>query len=1059
MSPYKAVLRCCAVFCLLLTPAYAQFSSAIQGTITDTSAAVVPGAVVRVTNVTTGITRDVTSMADGTYRVLSLPPGSYRITVEKAGFRTAQRDSFEVETGQIARLDFQLALGAVNEVLNVTDQPPLVETEQGRVSGRIEQAEIQNMPLNGRNVYNLLAVQPGIAGRGISSAFGASSIGNDSFAGESGPQVFASGQRYESNGFSVDDVSTNGNGRGGVSNLTPNPDSVQEVRVVGNNFSAVDGRSSGAQIQIYTKSGTNQLHGGASYYFQNNTLAARNTFEAIVPVFRRNEFGYFVGGPIVRNRTFFFTSYEGLRQSGGRAQLATVETPAFRDFVLRTRPNSIAAQVLRDFKPMLDPTSNFKDLGSPAPGPNSTGPADGIMDVGTAQFVPETVRRGNQFSGRIDHDLRPGKDRLYGNYYRTIGYSLTGGLRPAFNRPGDETTNYANLNYTHIFGPTILNELRAGFMRLVGQPSAPPRPDIPQMVITGLTGFSTNSYPSGWYQDNFQYKDILSWARSAHSLKIGGELRRMRTHTVNTTNFIPQYTFATILNFANDEPIQVARNVDPRTGIPATNDISTRAWEWALFVNDDWKVSRRLTMNVGLRLERFGTLREIHENLRNLIFGNGSNYAERLASGKVDIVHAFYPTPAPTLAPRFGFAWDPRGNGRTSVRGGYGIAYDRLFMGPVSNYASNPPLRATAQLGYFYGTAFNYTLGDTSKPYFGYPIDPALRLGLDSHNGIVGSRVAVRVVDPNFKQPYTHNWFLGVQQQFAGGIVVEVSYMGSAGHHLLNVTDVNRFRGDMLDNHFDGINSSFAAIQEIESTSNSSYHGGTIGVKRRFERGFSLSAAYTFSKAIDDSDELYSIAAYPDIANRSLNRGLASYDVPQKLSIVSVWEMPFFQNSGNMAKKLLAGWHLSGSAIFDNGLPMTVTTTAPWPRGDYNADAFNVDRPNAPTSGVQTGGWSRSEFLGGIFKASDFGVPVPGTNGSLGRNTYRGPGFAQVDLSIAKRFAITERISTQFRFDAFNALNRVNLGSPVMDLSSSSFGRSTTALTPRLMQAGLRVEF
>ena len=304
------------------------------------------------------------------------------------------------------------------------------------------------MPLSGRNLYNLIALQPGVTGKGVSASISGGGGADDSFAGESAPRINASGQRDEANNYTVDQTSTNGVARGGITNLTPNTESVEEVRVVSNNFSAVDGRSPGAQVQVITKSGTNQFRGSGSYYFQGDQLTAKNVFETSVPKFDKNQFGYSLGGPIVKNQLFFFTSYEGLRQTGARGSTFTVETPEFRNFILSTRPNSIAAQLLRNFAPAVDPTTDFRDLGSPAPGANTIGPPDGIIDVGSAFFVPEGWRRGNQFNIRGDYELRPGKDRLYGNFYRTNSYAVTGGIRPPFNRPTPNTTHFGNVNYT-----------------------------------------------------------------------------------------------------------------------------------------------------------------------------------------------------------------------------------------------------------------------------------------------------------------------------------------------------------------------------------------------------------------------------------------------------------------------------------------------------------------------------------------------------------------------------------------------------------------------------------
>jgi hypothetical protein len=294
--------------------------------------------------------------------------------------------------------------------------------------------------------------------------------------------------------------------------------------------------------------------------------------------------------------------------------------------------------------------------------------------------------------------LRPGQDRLSANLYRTTSSTLNGGIRPVFNRPTDELTYFGSLNHTHTFSGNMLNEFRAGIMRLQGLPRVPDRLDIPAINITGLAGFATNGFPSGWFQTNFNYKDVFTWVHSAHTIKMGGEFRHIRSNSWNTSNYIPNYLFPNLLDFAYDDPLQVTRKVDPRTGTPATNVVGLRGREWALFINDDWKVARNLTLNIGLRYENYGSPKEVNGLLRNFVPGSGSHFFERLVTGRADIVNNFFPTDNNDIAPRFGFAWDPNGKGRTAIRGGYGIAYDRLFMTPLLDFRDNPPLRADATL-------------------------------------------------------------------------------------------------------------------------------------------------------------------------------------------------------------------------------------------------------------------------------------------------------------------------------------------------------------------------
>jgi hypothetical protein len=1056
-TPWLLVL----LLLLLLSPspASAQFNANIQGTVTDAQKGVLPGATVKVTSTTTGQVREAVTSEQGTFSIVSLGVGTYRIEIELQGFQKVVREA-SVGISETVRVDVSLEVSGVAESVVVTGASAMIETTQGRVSGRVDRTQLQEMPLNGRNLYNLIALQPGVTGKGVSSTFGAGGNGNDSFSGESAPRINAGGQRDEANSFTLDDTSTNGVARGGITNLTPNAESVEEVRVVANNFSAVDGRNSGAQVQVISKGGTNQFRGSGSYYYQDQNFATKNVFETAVPNFKKKQFGYSLGGPILKSRLFFFTSYEGLRQAGGRGSSFIVETPDYRNFVASTRPNSIANYLMQNYRPGVDPTTGFRDTGSPASGPSTVGPADGIMDIGSAFYVPNVWRDGNQFNARGDWEMRPGKDRLYANFYRTTSMTMNGGIRPWFDYPTKETTYFANANYTHVFSSTKLNEFRGGMMQLIGRPQVPLETlAIPSITITGVSGFSSNSYPRGWDQKNWHFKNIFTAVQKSHTMKMGGELRRMYGSAVNTTNYIPQYAFFSIHNFANDEARQMNRYIDPRTGQPATAYSMLIQTEWALFFNDDWRVSDRLTINAGVRYENYGTFVDPDNGLRNLIMSGTGSYTDQLATARVDIVDRFYAPDNNNFAPRLGFAWDPKGDGRMAVRGGYGIAYDRLMNLPAENYRHSPPWRAQVSLGQVYGTAFTYSLGDPSKPNYGYPIDPALQTGLDERNGVKGARVSLTTVDTNLKSPYAHTWFVGVQKEILWNMAVDANYLGSAGRNLDNAYNVNRYVGDMLDGRFNGYNPSFATINMVYSTSKSNYNGLSLSLRRPFRNSFMFQTSYTFGKAWNDTDSAVGATNIQDATNLGAEWALASYDVRHKLSVVAMWEMPFFKNNPGIVRTLLGGWQLQGYGIWQTGNPINVTNSAAYPAGDYNADNNGGDRPNAPTSGVKTSGWSNAEYLTGIFKATDFPKPAAGTNGNLPRNAYRGPGFKDVSLSLSKKFAMPRGINAEVRLDAFNVFNTVNLGDPVMDLSSASFGKSTSQLATRTMQFGLRLRF
>lgn len=1040
---------------LLFTPVvYAQFGSGIQGTVADSTSALIPGVRITVTNVDTGVSRETSSSEEGVYRIPSLSPGTYKVVASKEGFGGVEQ-SVVVGVNETRRVDFTLSVGNVVETVNVSVQPTILETEEGRISGHIESKELRDLPIPNRNVFNLLSLQPGVAGR---------SLTDDNVGGSSTPQVNANGMRVDSNSFTVDDMTANSISRGGRSEVTPNVETVAEVRVVSNNFSAVQGRNMGTQISVVTKSGTNQFHGSLWEYHRNNRLQSRSFFNPIVPVSRRNQFGYALGGPIVHNRTFFYTTYEGLRSSGTNIMTATVETPELRDYVMQTRPNSIAAYVFGKYGPAVQGIEmfNVRDLGGPQPGVNRfTSTPDGIPDIGTLRYYAPTESESNQFTLRVDHELRPGKDRLYGYYYWHNGQTIAPPVRPQFIRNNPTTGNFGNINYTHTFSPNTLNEVRLGVTRWIGRYSDLLNKEVPELVITGLgTIRDVNVFPGGWSPTEYVLRDQLSTIRGAHRFQIGGEIRRAFNILWHTRYYLPAYTFASVLDFIDDEPIEMRRTVDPRTGEPISTRADQQIWEGAAFFQDDWKAKRNLTLNMGLRYDYFGPYTDKHNRLRNFVPGQGATPAERLASGKVDVVPKGWNTDMLNLAPRLGFAWDLGAKGKNVIRGGYGISYDRMATVYTAGYRENPPLASTATVGLQLGTPnFTYSLGDVSKPYYGYPVDSVLKVGLDEHNGIRGVRVAIRAIDNNFNNPYAHNWFLGYQRALSGSLVLETAYVGSAGHHLVNITDVNRYNGDLLDGRVDGYNPSFSQINLAETNSNSVYHAASIMVQKRFSRGFSFNANYTYGKVLTDAEAEQDVTNFYDVDNRRRDRSLASFDVTQRVAFTGVWELPFLRACASWYCKVAGGWQLSGYGILEQGRPMNVYTDAAYPNGDFNADGTRFDRPNAPAESVKRSGFSKQEFLNGVFRVADFPRPATGTLGDLGRNTFRGPGFARVDAALTKTFPLHESVTANLKLESYNAFNHANFNAPTTNLNNNNFGKVTAADAGRVYQVSLLIRF
>jgi hypothetical protein len=365
-------------------------------------------------------------------------------------------------------------------------------------------------------------------------------------------------------------------------------------------------------------------------------------------------------------------------------------------------------------------------------------------------------------------------------------------------------------------------------------------------------------------------------------------------------------------------------------------------------------------------------------------------------------------------------------------------------------------------LGFFFGTPFTYSLGDLSQGFsngFGYPVDPALKVGLDERNGIRGARVDIRGINNEFNNPYAQNWFLSVQRMLPGQMVVEASYLGSMGTHLINISNINRYGGDLLDGRYDGFNPSFNQIALSQTASRSAYHGGTLMVRRQFSQGFSFTANYTYGKVITDAEATTDLTNFYDVHNRGLDFALAEFDVRQRVAFMGVWELPFLRGCTALACKIVGGWQFSGYGVLEEGNPMDITTSAAYPRGDFNADGTNADRPNAPAESVPRSGFTKQQFIDGVFTAAAFPLPAAGTLGNLGRNAFQAPGFARVDLSLMKALPITERVNGELRLEAFNAFNRVNLNAPATNLTSNNFGKTTGAGSAREFQVSLRVRF
>lgn len=1072
------------------------------GTVKDISGGVLPGVEVTVHSPETGEERTVVSNAEGLYRITDLPRSHYQVSALLLGFKTAQARIL-LTSGETRTLDLQMAIGELSESVTVTGADTLVNTEEGRLSNLVDEKRVVELPLNGRSLLQLMELNPGATANPGNTILGGPSGGNT---------AFINGQRNRANNFLLDGTDNNDQFTAGRLASRTNLDAVQEFRVSANNFSAEFGRNSAGQINVVIKSGTNDFRGSLYEFQRNDALDARTTFAREVDPLKLHQFGASLGGPIAKDRTFLFASYEGLRSTRGQTFVRTVETPEFRALVARQFPNSIANLLFAEF-PAPTPTSDFQDTGHPVSGlQNDTigntpslgenpdyepGEAegtftnaaqatpDGIFDQGSASVPVSESDDRDQFLIRIDHRLSD-THQVFGRYLfdDQNASDRSSIVRGGFDQPVKQRGQHFTLGSTLVATPTQVNQFRFGYSRrlrdLGTENEGVPFISFDSGVNVSFGNLPTN--PATFVQNTFHWVDTYSITKGDHGIRFGGEVRRIQDNSDFAVSR-PEYDFANIHDFAQDEPRAVSIvGVDPAANTIAGNVRGFRFWEVGLFFQDDWKVRPGLSLNLGLRWEWFGRPSEVHDQLTNILLGPGNDVFERIANSSVGRVDQIVPNDFNNFAPRFGFAWDPRSSHRFIVRGGIGVAYDRLFDNSITNIRFNPP---------FYAFATADPLQDARQagipivygPFNadGSPSNEAPRLNGPNTNlgagtypnvgNIIGwnplfgtGTQSLRVPDPATRDSYTINWFFGTQYQLGRDWVVEANYVANVGRKFGRLVDYNTRRGDLQDQNLDRLNPTFGSINFRALGTSSSYHAGQLQVRKRLSDGFSVQAAYTYGKAIDSGSDVQAAGLPVDARALFLERGRSQYDVRHRLAASSLWELPFFRNRGGAAEAIFGGWQANSIVSIQSGFPFTVFTTSIFAAGgDFNGDGIRNDRPDeSATFGNALSGASRQDFLSGLFPASAF--PAPGGElGSLGRNTFQGPGFANLDLSLLKNIGVpwftSEGAKLQFRAEMFNLFNRTNLGLPQGNLASAAFGRSTHAFAAREIQFALKLIF
>ncbi len=972
-------------------------NAALVGAVQDAQEAAIANATVTLANLDTGVSQSTTSNDSGLYEFPRVRPGRYSLKVEQAGFKTFLQSPIVLEVEQRARADARLEVGDIATIVTVESSAVRTQTESASLGSVVTAKSIAELPLNGRFFLDLALIQPGTVAPSTNNR---TFLAVPSGIGMSG--INASGTREDSTNYLFDGINISDMVQNQIT-FQPNIDMIQEFKVQTNAFSAEYGRNAGIIVNGVSKSGSNSLHGTAYEFVRNEHFDAKNFFDrgdAPIASFKRNVFGYSVGGPIVKSRTFFFTSYEGRRAR----EVASINTLVLSDAQRATITDPVMRKLL--------------DL---VPRPNdSTG----------ARFVGAAPRQRtlNQLTGRIDHNFGS-RDFLFGTFISNRDErtepTLQNNNLPGFGDRRPAKRMMLALGETHVFSPTVTNEFRAGLNRVridfvqdfktapqdfgIASPSFV----FPQITVPGNFTFGgINGFPQGRGDTTFQYSDTVSWIRGRHSLKFGAELRRFRNNNFNygTGGTI---TFGTVANFLTGTPTSATE-----TALAVTPALRVSAYNG--FAQDDVKLTSRLTLNLGLRWEFNGVPTEKYNRLSMYDFAQ-NKLVQAGTSGATP-----YARQLTNFGPRLGLAYDPTGRGKTVIRAGTGLYYDQPVTNIVTPLGSNPP--------------FSTSVNNTSNIRIANPFAAA-----------PGTGSAIQAVDPHFKSGRVWSYNLNVQQEVFG-TVVQAAYVGSQGRHLRFIGDYNQ--GILGVRPISG----FSSINLSESAASSNYNGFWLSAEKRFSKGFTLSTSYTFSKSIDTNSVGSSNPQAQDIRNLKAERALSDFDARQRFIFSGLYLFPFHAEGGLM-KRLVQGWSAAPVFSSQTGNPFSPIIPVTDTRGSLLA--FN--RPFlAPGQSLYVASPSPAQWLN---KAAFLPAQATGF-GDAGRNILRAPGMFNLDFSIAKNTALTERVGMQLRVEAFNILNHPNFTQPVNQVTSSQFGQITATRaargdvsSSRQLQLGLKLIF